>query len=354
MLSSIYSENCAIHFNKTAYSALNTLLKSATYTKIFILVDENTRRFCLANFQARITGDYTTEIIEIKAGEHYKNIKTCLNVWNVLSEKGADRKSLLIALGGGVVTDLGGFAASTYMRGMDFINVPTSLLGMVDAAIGGKTGVNLGVLKNLTGVINFPKLILTDTSFLKTLPENQLKSGFAEMLKHGLIHSEDYWNKLASFSILKTNTLDAVIHKSIAIKNNVVMQDPGEGHLRKILNYGHTLGHAIESCFLNTKKQVLHGEAIAAGMILATYISSRLTGFPQEKSAHIKATIQSHFSTIHFNKHNYNKIISLLKHDKKNVHGTVNFVLLNDIGTPVLNQTVSEKLIMEAFEYYKN
>ena len=352
MLLSVHSENHTIHFNENAYQELYAFLASASYTKIFILVDANTYRFCWEVFVSHLRRNYILECIEIKADESHKNIATCLQVWKTLAEKGADRKSVLINLGGGVVTDLGGFVASTYMRGMDFIHVPTSLLAMVDASIGGKTGVDLGALKNLVGVINVPKMIVIDTSFLETLPENQLRSGFAEMLKHGLIYDERYWDTLSEYAIATQNDLNELIHESVKIKNAVVMQDLREQGLRKILNYGHTLGHAIESYFLNTKKQLLHGEAIAIGMVLATYISHRVTAFPKTKLRHIKKVIRTHFNRVNFMPEDYREIIRLLKYDKKNTYGRINFVLLEDIGVPVLDQSVPEALILEAFEYY--
>ena len=353
MLPSVHSDTYSIHFGKTAYRELKTFLSSASYPKVFVLVDTNTHRFCLPLFMAHVEGDYPVEIIEIRAGEQHKNIETCTQVWETLSQKGADRKSLLIALGGGMVTDLGGFVATTYMRGIDFINIPTSLLAMVDASLGGKTGVDLGVLKNLVGLISFPRMVVIDSSFLKTLPANQMKSGAAEMFKHGLICDEAYWNELSNLREFTANSLDEAIHRSVKIKNNIVMQDPGESRLRKVLNYGHTLGHAIESCFLNTERQLLHGEAVAVGIVLASYISHVLTGFPEEKIQHIKKVFRSHFNKVHFSAGDYAEIISLLKHDKKNAYGNINFVLLSDIGKPVLDKAVSRELIVEAFEYYK-
>src|SRR5690606_29396368 len=207
--------------------------------------------------------DFEFEILEIDAGETHKNIDTCMGVWEALSELEADRKSLLINLGGGVVTDLGGFVACTFKRGIDYVNIPTSLLSMVDASIGGKTGVDLGLLKNQIGVISNPELVLIDVTFLETLPTNQLRSGFAEMLKHGLIQDINYWNQLIALSELYTDDLEQLIYESVIIKKQVVEQDPNEDGLRKTLNFGHTLGHAIESYSLDDKdlKPLLHGEA---------------------------------------------------------------------------------------------
>lgn len=351
-MQSIISSSYAVHFNQQAYDALNKNLSSHSYSKIFILVDENTHECCLPAFMARITGQYNFEIIEIESGEENKNIETCTQVWHVLSELDGDRKSLLINLGGGVLTDLGGFVASTFKRGITFINVPTTLLSMVDASVGGKTGVDLGSLKNQIGVINQPEMVLVDTQFLKTLEERQLQSGYAEMLKHGLIKDQSYWSELKSGRTF--DHIDRHIYKSVSIKNEVVLQDPTEQNLRKILNYGHTLGHAIESyCLENEDKEtLLHGEAIAIGMILEAYLSNKLTGLSIEAVHEIKSTFLSRYPKSEFTKRDVEKILSLLKFDKKNSHGNINFVLLSQIGEPVIDITVSNDLFEEAFAYY--
>ena len=228
-MKSITSSSYAVHFNNTAYQAVNEHLAKVNYSKVFILVDENTHDCCLAQFMAEINGDYEYEIIEIESGEIHKNIATCTQVWEILSELDADRKSVLINIGGGVVTDLGGFVASTFKRGIDFINVPTTLLSMVDASVGGKTGVDLGSLKNQVGVINQPVMVLVISNFLKTLEERQMQSGFAEMLKHGLIKDKKYWNQLQL--LVGFEGIDALIYHSVSIKNEVVLQDPTEQNL---------------------------------------------------------------------------------------------------------------------------
>lgn len=352
-MESIITSSYAVHFNKKAYQALNTHLEKSGYSKIFILVDEHTHEDCLPAFMMEIERQYEIEIIEIEAGEIHKNIQTCTQVWEVLSELNADRKSLLINLGGGVITDLGGFVASTFKRGIDFINVPTSLLAMVDASVGGKTGVDLGHLKNQIGVINQPQMVLIVSDFLKTLDERQLNSGFAEMLKHGLIQDRPYWDRLKQMTDLLHVTNE--IYASVAIKNTVVLQDPTEQNLRKILNFGHTLGHAIESYFLeNEKKQtLLHGEAIAIGMILEAYLSYTLTGLSGKDLEDIKATFLSRYEKVDFDHEDILHILSLLKFDKKNTHGNVNFVLLEGIGKAVIDIQVSEGVLLDAFSYYK-
>ena len=354
-MESITAKSYAIHFNSNCYTELNSYLNNNKFSIIFILVDTNTNTHCLPQFLAHIETEVPIEIIEIEAGEEYKTIETCLEVWNVLSELGADRKSLMINLGGGVVTDLGGFVACTFKRGITYVNVPTSLLAMVDASVGGKTGVDLGNLKNQVGVINAGDMVLIDTQFLDTLPQNQLKSGLAEMLKHGLIYDRGYWNHFTDLSKLSLNDLDTLIYESVKIKYDIVTKDPLENGMRKHLNYGHTLGHAIESYFLSheEKESILHGEAIAIGMILETYISTELLQFPKEDLEQITTTINSIYKPVTINDSDYDAIIELLKYDKKNEHGNINFVLLESIGKPKIDCLVSNDLIIKAFKYYK-
>ncbi|AZQ58216.1 3-dehydroquinate synthase [Maribacter sp. MJ134] len=349
---SIVSDSYAVHFNENAYQALNGHLEEMAYSIIFLLVDENTHELCYPNFMSRIQGDYHFEIIEIESGEINKNIETCVGVWEALSELGADRKSIVINLGGGVLTDLGGFVASTFKRGIHFINVPTTLLSMVDASVGGKTGVDLGTLKNQVGVINQPEMVLVITDFLDTLEVRQMKSGFSEMLKHGLIQDNMYWDKLRGISELEE--MKNHIYPSVVIKNNIVLQDPTEQHIRKVLNYGHTLGHAIESYFLENKekKSLLHGEAIAIGMILEAYLSNRLTGLQTSELEEIKTTFLKTFAKVSISNEDIDAILELMKYDKKNSHGKINFVLLKGIGEAVIDVQIPTELFKDAFAYY--
>ena len=353
-MESITTNNCTIHFNEVCYDALNKHLKDKNFSKIFILVDENTHTYCLPFFIEKVETDVVIEIIEIESGEINKTIDTCVGVWNTLSDLDADRKSLLINIGGGVITDLGGFVACTFKRGIAYINVPTSLLAMVDASVGGKTGVDLGHLKNQIGVISNPDLVLIDTKYLDTLPQNQMRSGLAEMLKHGLITGESYWNKFTDLSKLSLDDLDELIYESVIIKKNVVEEDPYENGRRKTLNFGHTLGHAIESYFLSNPKKttLLHGEAIAVGMVLACYISTELTGFPKEKTLEIKALFTNYYGKVSIDESEYATIIELLKYDKKNNHGNINFVLLESIGNTKMDCLVDEHVIIDAFKFY--
>ncbi len=352
-MESIISDSYEVHFNENAFNSLNAHLAIKAYSIVFILVDENTHELCLPQFMAEINGEYQFEIIEIESGEINKNIETCVGVWEALSELGADRKSILINLGGGVLTDLGGFVASTFKRGIDFINVPTTLLSMVDASVGGKTGVDLGSLKNQIGVINQPVMVLVVPDFLDSLDNRQVRSGFAEMLKHGLIQDKLYWEALKQAESLED--MKKHILSSIQIKNNVVIQDPTEQNIRKILNYGHTLGHAIESYFLenDSKETLLHGEAIAIGMILEGYLSNKLTNLPLATLEDIKTTFLNRYEKVEFLEEDFDNILKLMKYDKKNSHGKVNFVLLKEIGNPVFDIEIPTELFAEAFAYYK-
>ena len=353
---SIEAQHYQVYFNDEGFDFLNRFVAEQHPSKIFLLADKHTNECCTPIVLSVLATDIPLEIIEIEAGETHKHIDTCTQVWYALSELGADRKSLLINIGGGVVTDLGGFVASTYMRGIPFINIPTSLLAMVDASVGGKTGVDLGALKNLVGVINNPKGVLIYPDFLTTLPTEELRSGMAEMFKHGLISDEAYWHKMCNLSELTEAHLGSLIYESVVIKNEVVTQDPTEKGLRKTLNYGHTLGHAIESyCLQNpNRERLLHGEAIAIGMVLATYLSVKELGFSMEKCDEVKAVLGEYFKKQDFSYEEITDICQLMRFDKKNVSGNVHFVLLEAIGKPKIDCIVPYEEIYKAFEYYLN
>lgn len=349
-----HSNQAPVFYSEKAYLELNEYINQAKHSAIFILVDSNTHEHCLSRFLQRLETDQSFEIIEMEAGEESKNIETCSGIWSTLSELGADRKSLLINLGGGVVTDLGGFVASTFKRGIAYINVPTTLLSMVDASVGGKTGVDLGNLKNQIGVITQPEMVLIDSKYLNTLPANEMRSGLAEILKHGLISSEAYWKKTTNLQELTIEDLDGLISESVSIKTKVVQEDPREENQRKTLNFGHTFGHAIESHFLThpEKSKLLHGEAVAVGMIMATFISTKITDFPKEKLTSITEKILDIFPKVNLEETDFEKIVELLKFDKKNTHGNINFVLLKDIGQPVIDCRVPENIMLEALDFY--
>ncbi len=352
----IEATHYTIHFSADCYVFLDAFLEKNSYSKVFILVDSNTNELCLTHFLSLLTCEVPLEIIEIEPGEENKTIATCVELWRTLTELGSDRKSLLINLGGGVISDIGGFVASTFKRGIAFLNVPTTLLAMVDAAIGGKNGVDLDHLKNQIGVINPPKAVLIDPAFLASLPQNEMRSGLAEMLKHGLIYDKNYWDKFKNLQQTSADELDQLIYQSVVIKNAIVAQDPQEKGLRKALNFGHTLGHAIESYFLeNTEKEsLLHGEAIAAGMILESYIALQKELLKPEEYDEIKTTLCAIFDRVNFESKDIQPIVDLLIHDKKNEFGAVQFALLEGIGKSKINQSADYQWIIDSFDAYKS
>ena len=352
-MKSIQAASYLVHFQDKAYQNLNNLIIEKNYSTLFILVDENTFEHCYPKFIPNLVTEKPIEVIEIESGEINKNIETCIGVWNAITELGGDRKSLLITLGGGVITDLGGFVAATFKRGIDFINIPTTLLSMVDASVGGKTGVDLGVLKNQVGLFSNPEMVLVDSQYLSTVTEREIKSGMAEIIKYGLTYDLHLFNQIRTS---KEPNYDELIFRSVEIKNEIVLQDPKEHSLRKILNFGHTIGHAIESFYLESKdkENLTHGEAIAIGMVCESYISSKLLNFPVQKLALIKETIVDLYPKTNLLESDFGAILDLLKHDKKNVSGQVNFVLLNDFENHQLDCKVSEALIIESMNFYNS
>ncbi len=340
-----------IHFNEKAYQKLSILIDTNSYSSIFILVDDNTLECCYPRFMQNLETTATIEVIQIAPGEVHKNIETCVGVWNVMTELGADRKSLLITLGGGVITDLGGFVASTFKRGIDFVNIPTTLLSMVDASVGGKTGIDLGVLKNQIGVFANPQMVLIDPEYLHTLSAREVRSGTAEIIKYGMTHDIHLFNQIKDNP--KVNIV-GLIHRSIEIKNEVVSADPKEKGLRKVLNWGHTIGHGVESYFLDNpnKENLTHGEAIAIGMVCEAYISHKELGFSIDKVHEIKKAIINIYGIIEITQEDILPITDLMKHDKKNEAGIVKFVLLKDYQDFVVNAEASESLIKESINYY--
>lgn len=351
----VMQNNVNITFGTEALLRFTKELQAKDYSSLFLLVDTHTQEFCLPRFVSQ-TGLTQLEVLVMEAGEEHKTLQTCENLWNQLSERGADRNSALINLGGGVVTDLGGFVACTFKRGIDFYNLPTTLLAMVDASVGGKTGIDLGALKNQIGIIEEPKQVLIDAQWLQTLPQEELRSGFAEMLKHGLISNKDYWEQLKSLPKLEADTLAEFIKPSVAIKKQVVLEDPREKHLRKILNFGHTLGHAIESYYLThpEKKRLLHGEAIAIGMVMEAYLGVSCCSFSNVAAEEIKKTFAQFYPPVEIDAQDREGILELLRHDKKNKAGRVNFVLLKSIGVPEIDVEVPQELFSQAFEFYGN
>ncbi len=353
-MDSIFSSNYLVHFQENGYRSFQNYLKDTFHSKLFILVDTNTKIHCLPLFLSEAGPNDQFEIIEIKSGEVYKNLDTCTELWSTLSRLGADRKSLLINLGGGVITDMGGFVASTFKRGIKFINIPTTLLSMVDASVGGKTGVDLGSLKNQIGGFCNPEMVLIDTRYLKTLSDREMRSGLAEIIKYGYTFDKEIWAEIRPIQNLDLTTINNLVHRSVEIKNKVVLKDPKEENLRKILNFGHTIGHAIESYFLENKdkKALTHGESIAIGMIIELYYSSKLLNFPIEYTEDLKDFVIKFYGKIKIDRTDFDPIIELMRYDKKNVNGKVNFVLLESMERCKLDVQVPSELLNEGIEYY--
>lgn len=331
----------SVLFKEQGWSFLKNLLQGQ---EAVILCDLNTRQ-CLEYLYSACPAAERLPVIEMPAGEGSKTLKTCEMVWYQLTEHGTDRNTVLINVGGGVVTDLGGFVASTYMRGVRFVHIPTSLLGMVDAAIGGKTGVDFGGLKNMIGLFSRPAAVIVDSYFLKSLPSVQYRNGLAEVLKHAFISDPEL------LSMMEENE-DELISRSIQVKMEVVQRDEFESGERKKLNFGHTIGHAIESHLLDTEREVLHGEAVAAGMIIESFLSNRISGLAKAELSSICEVVDSVFSRIELNRSDWSSIKQLLLFDKKNSNGTVRFVLLKSIGHAVTDHAVTEQLLDDAFHFY--
>lgn len=336
------------------FSEINHFLENNHYSKLFILVDENTHEHCLPVFLPNLKTNIPFEIIEIEAGEEMKNIDTAKTLWEILAEFKADRNSLLINLGGGMITDLGGFIASTYKRGIDFIHLPTSLLGMCDASIGGKNGIDLGFLKNMVGTFNFPQKIFIYPQFLKTLPYEELRSGFAEMLKHGLINDYQHYKDLSSIDNLTVDSIAPYIKTSMEIKNKLVKKDFKEQNIRKTLNFGHTFGHAIEGLYLKKQSPVAHGHAVAIGMIMEAYLSYLENHLSENDCYQMMEKLLKFYPLLSIHHFSNEEIIEQMLNDKKNNTDKINFSLLNNLGSAIYNQYPSLDNINNTIIYYKN
>jgi len=329
--------------------AFEEMVNSYDPNQIVILADENTVRY--ADFIHQVT-DLNIDVIQLPCGEDYKTINTVAGIWNDLTNQNFRRDGLIINLGGGVITDMGGFAAATYKRGVDFINIPTTLLSMVDAAIGGKTGVDFQDFKNQVGVIKDAKHVFCDVTFFKTLPKEEMVSGFAEVLKHGLITDKKYWDYCTETT---WEDLDwkKVVEGSIDIKSKIVNEDPFEKGVRRLLNFGHTIGHAIESTFLENLNPLLHGYAVAAGMICEAHLSFQKDMLSEEDLNSIVKVLNEIYPKIVLDKEDTKALLPKMKNDKKNISDEINFSLLNGIGKATYNCTASAEQISTAISYYK-
>lgn len=348
-MDNIQSIGYLIYFDD-ALTQLVQFIEQGKYAKFFILTDEITSVHCLPALEARLEGK-TYDLIEVSAGEESKTIDFCIGVWKMLIDFDADRHSLMVNLGGGVVTDMGGFIASTFKRGIDFVNVPTTLLSQVDASVGGKTGIDMDSIKNIIGTFTQPKAVFIGQSFLETLPERQILSGLAEMLKHGLIADANYWNDLKNSDLTLPST--ELIYKSVEIKNKIVIADPHEKGIRKALNFGHTIGHAVETFSLdNDKKHLTHGEAIAIGMICEAWLSHKKNSLPKNELREIVEVLTRLYPKYPLQESCYTMLSSLMKKDKKNEGDHINCTLLNKIGECSINHICLEDELYESLKFY--
>lgn len=324
------------------------------HDRLFVLTDTTTKQLCWPVVQNYAVMKDAI-MITIQPTDEAKTLETLATVWTSLQKGGATRHSLMINLGGGMVTDLGGFAASTFKRGMAYINIPTTLLSQVDASVGGKTGINFGGLKNEIGVFNCANSVILSSTFLRTLDTENMLSGYAEMLKHGLLSSKENWAELLTFDITTPDyaTLQNLVAKSVAIKEQIVKEDPTEKGIRKALNLGHTAGHAIESLALKEGRTILHGYAVAWGLLMELYLSARKCGFPTKEMHQMEAYIKEHYGKFLYDCKHYETLYNFMSHDKKNQGGNINFTLLGGIGDIRINQTASQDEIEEMLDYYR-
>lgn len=341
--------------SKNLEAELKAAINDCEHDRIFILCDEVTHRLCLpvvSDFEC-IKG---AKIITVPAGDVNKGLESVGHIWEELQQGGATRHSLMINLGGGMVTDMGGFAASCFKRGINFINIPTTLLAMVDASVGGKTGVNFGGLKNEIGVFNDSRYVILSTLFLRTLDSENIRSGYAEMLKHGLITKElSMWAELVEFDLSEPDLeqLSRMLAESVAVKEHIVEEDPHEHGIRKALNVGHTAGHALESWAMRHDCAVLHGYAVAWGMVVELYLSATKCGFPTDKMRQTVRFIRENYGMLGITCKDYPELLELMTHDKKNTAGIINFTLLDDLGGILINQTATQDEIMEALDFFR-
>lgn len=346
-------QDYSIQFQEKDFAVLQAQLMEAAYSKVFVLVDKNTQAHCLPILKAALKA-LELHIITIKAGEAHKNITTCQLIWTALMEQQADRKSVLLNLGGGVIGDMGGFCASTFKRGIDFIQIPTTLLAQVDASIGGKLGIDFGLVKNSIGLFKNPKAVYLYTDFFRTLPKEELYSGYAEVIKHALIQNNTAFTQLVKTESLAHLEWKLVVQDSLLVKKTIVEQDPFEKNIRKSLNFGHTIGHAIESLSWETDQPLLHGEAVVIGMITECYLSHKLLGFPANQLELVANYLLQLYPKYDLKSLDQTQMLSLIQQDKKNEQQQICFTLLEEIGAFKINIHASDTLIIEALDYYNN
>lgn len=339
-------------FIGNAWEDFNLLVEKLSPSKVFVLVDENTLEHCVPIFQKNTKSN--CEYIVIPAGEQYKNLETCQHIWSELMRLDADRKSLLVNLGGGVIGDMGGFCASTFKRGFRFIQIPTTLLSQVDASVGGKLGIDFENVKNSIGVFNNPEGVFIDPTFLNTLSKEEVRSGFAEMIKHSLIADAKQWAIFQNITSFEKVNWEELLPPSLKIKQKIVEEDPFEKGIRKALNFGHTIGHAVETLFLESPTPLRHGEAIAIGMICEAYLSHQQVGLPKEDLEEIVSFILKIYPKVKIDESHFPTLINWMRKDKKNENQEINFTYLIKIGACVVNQISEPEAIMESIRFYND
>ncbi len=350
--STVYSK---IIYSRQTEKELLIYIENYVPGNVFLATEETVDKIWINKFDNFLKSNNIRKVV-IPAGENNKKIDSVIKIWELLSNNGADRKSLLINIGGGMLTDLAGFAATTFKRGIDFLNVPTTLLSQVDASVGGKTGINFSGFKNEIGTFKEPVAVIINTDFLKTIDRENFISGFAEMIKHGLIYNPRHLADLKSFDLenIDYNHLQNLIRDSVNVKEFFVTNDPTEKNIRKALNFGHTAGHAFESFAMMRNKPIQHGYAVAYGMIAELYLSLKICGFPEEDFQNLTAWLLKMYGRFGISKTDFDTLFGLMMHDKKNEAGRINFTLLSEIGKIEINQNCDKNLIFESLRYFAN
>ncbi len=348
----IKSNGYNVEIGTKIFKSISSLITKNKYSSHFIICDENTFQFCLPSLIHKCPNLRDAHIIELESGEASKAINISTYVWETLIENKADKNAVIINLGGGVVSDLGGFCASTYKRGIDFINIPTTLLAMADASIGGKTGINLSVLKNALGTFSQPKGVFINPDYLNTLPEQHYKNGLAEIFKIALICDKNFWNELKN-TVTKSSK-ELLLLKSVTLKNKIVLKDPFDNGNRKILNFGHTIGHAIESILLGTNNELLHGEAILIGMMVESHLSFQKKLLSKKELQEVFSLLKKVFEPQKINELNLTSIIELMKNDKKSQGNKFQFALIDKIGSCKFDVIISDSQIKKAIDFYNS
>ena len=326
-------------------------LRDRDYAGWVIIADERTAHHCLPLLEPYLSGQKTVTIV-VPAGERHKHLDTCRFIWEEMFRGGVGRRWCCLNLGGGVIGDMGGFTAATFKRGMDFIQIPTTLLSQVDASVGGKLGIDFYEVKNSIGVFANPQAVWVDSRFLNTLPPREVRSGYAEVLKHALIADRTEWERLRSLGDLASVAWDGIIGHSVAIKRDVVLEDPFEKGARKALNFGHTVGHAVESMRLRTDDPLLHGEAIAVGMICESWLSHQAGLLPAGELEEVAETLKKIYGTTQVPESTFPTLLALMRQDKKNEAEEINFTFLRSVGEAVVNETATPEVILESLRYY--